>query len=447
MRIVDGLQLIAATASIVSFLATPLTASGADIDWKRITRLQDQAFLDYVKTLDLHGQQAIDFWKKVPLSRANRQINRIFRKEAFGIYMNKYPRSGAQETGAGFEAGAGTEIRGPISQQKLKLPFTSYYPLPEGPVGDPSRTYRIGYSIHGFSHPWLLSNAESAMWEADRHPNVELTVVDAEFDNDKQVEQINAWTREKLDGILVWPIEEAPTGPPIAEATAAGIPTVTVDRMAGTRQVRSQVTGNFPANGAQQGAYLVHRLMQESGEIKGNVLMIRKPPGSTADSMRTGHFLKVISYFPGLTILGSRHNSSSRVDSRRQVLDALAEHPDIDVIFCTGAEQAMGAVAAVSEADRWNSRSGGKRIIILSNDDLSEALQAMQQDKIAVTAPYTPLLGSLGLRVLLKSIAGEEIPRNVTTPDLPMITREKQNIFGIETMSVEEWLPYAYGRH
>ena len=85
MRIVDGLQLIAATASIVSFLATPLTASGADIDWKRITRLQDQAFLDYVKTLDLHGQQAIDFWKKVPLSRANRQINRIFRKEAFGI--------------------------------------------------------------------------------------------------------------------------------------------------------------------------------------------------------------------------------------------------------------------------------------------------------------------------------------------------------------------------
>ena len=154
-----------------------------------------------------------------------------------------------------------------------------------------------------------------------------------------------------------------------------------------------------------------------------------------------------ISYFPGLTILGSRHNSSSRVDSRRQVLDALAEHPDIDVIFCTGAEQAMGAVAAVSEADRWNSRSGGKRIIILSNDDLSEALQAMQQDKIAVTAPYTPLLGSLGLRVLLKSIAGEEIPRNATTPDLPMITREKQNIFGIETMSVEEWLPYAYGRH
>ncbi len=446
MGITDRIRIIAASALIACSLALPHPVSGSNIDWQRITRLKDQAFLDYVRTLDLRGQEAIDFWKKIPLSQANRQVNRIFRKEAFRIYMNKYPR-GRQKSGGGFKAGMGTEIQGPISQQQLKLPFTNVYPMPEGPFGDPNRTYRIGYSIHGFSHPWLLSNAESAMWEADRHPNVELTLADAKFDNDKQVEQINAWTREKLDGILVWPMQEAPTGPPIAEATAAGIPTVTVDRMAGTRRVRSQVTGNFPANGAQQGAYLVHRLIQESGEVKGNILMIRKPPGSTADSMRTGHFLKVISYFPGLKILGSRHNSSSRADSRRQVLEALTEYPDIDVIFCTGAEQAMGAVAAVSKAGRWNSRSGGRRIIILSNDDLYEALLAMKQDKIAVTAPYTPLLGGLSLRVLLKSIAGEKIPRNVTTPDLPMITREKQNIFGIETMSIEEWLPYSYGRH
>ena len=446
MGIIQRFRVLAATAVIACSLALPHPVSGSDIDWERITRLKDQDFLDYVKTLNLRGQEAIDFWKKIPLSKANRQVGRIFHKEAFSIYMNKYPR-GRQIPGTGFQAGTGTEIQGPISRQKLKLPFTDLYPMPEGSIGDPNRTYRVGYSIHGFDHPWLLSNAESAMWEAGRHPNVELTVLDGKFDNDKQVEQINTWTREKLDGILVWPMQEAPTGPPIANATAAGIPIVTVDRMAGTRQVRSQVTGNFPANGAQQGAYLIHRLIQESGEVKGNILMIRKPQGSTADSMRTGHFLKVISYFPGLKILGSHHNNSSREDSRRQVLEALNRHPDIDIIFCTGAEQAMGAVAAVNEAGRWNSRDQGRRIIILSNDDLYEALLAMKRDEIAVTAPDTPLLGALGLRVLLKSLSGEEVPRNITTPDLPMITREKQNIFGIQTIGIEEWLPYAYGRH
>ena len=88
-----------------------------------------------------------------------------------------------------------------------------------------------------------------------------------------------------------------------------------------------------------------------------------------------------------------------------------------------------------------------RRIIILSNDDLHEALLAMKENKIAMTAPYTPLLGGLGLRVLLKTLVGETMPLNITTPDLPMITPEKQLIYGIQTVSIDEWLPYSYGRH
>jgi ribose transport system substrate-binding protein len=419
----------------------------AEIDWRKVAGLQDLALLEYVQTLDFRGQAAIDFWKKIPLSGANPEVNRLFRKDAFAIYMNKYPRprSRGRKQDAGFKMGMGAHITGPLSRQELKLPFSNLYPLPEGPIGDPSRTYRIGYSIHGLGHPWLLNNADSAMWEADRHPNVELTVLDAEFDNRKQVEQIDGWVRDNLDGILIWPMQEAPAGPPIERAVAAGIPTVSIDRMVGTRQVTAQVTGNFPANGAQQGAYLIHRLLEELGEVRGSILMIRKPHGSTADAMRTGHFLKVISYFPGLRIVASKHNSSNRAESFRQVSEALEEHEVLDVIFCTGAEQAMGAVAAVDEAGRWNSREGNRRIVILSNDDLHEALVAMREDKIAVTAPYTPLLGGLSLRILLRTLAGEELPRNIITPDLPMITKEVEEVFGIQTMSVDQWAPYAYG--
>ena len=106
----------------------------------------------------------------------------------------------------------------------------------------------------------------------------------------------------------------------------------------------------------------------------------------------------------------------------------------------------MGAVAAIDEAGRWDSRKEDKRIIVLSNDDLFEALEAMRQDKIAMTAPYTPLLGALGLRVLLKVVTGESMPRDVTSPDLPMITRVSESVFGIETIKVDDWVPYSYGR-
>jgi len=419
-------------------------AHGAKIDWRKVSKLQGQGLLDYAASLDLKDQDALNFWKNIPVSKANKQVNQIFRKEAFAIYMNKYPRPFGRM--AKFKPGQGTNVVGPISKQNLRLPFANVHSLPEGPVGDPDKHYNIAYTIHGLSHPWLLNNADTAKWEAERHPNVTLTVLDPKFDNDLQAKQIDDLTRQKVDGILIWPMQEAPTGPPVDRAAAAGIPSVSVDRLVGSRKVRAQVTGNFPANGTQQGLYLVHRLLRENGKVEGSVLMIRKPHGSTADAMRTGHFLKVVSYFPGIRIIDSFHNASSRDASKKQVSEALGKHPDIDAVFCTGAEQGMGAVLAIDEAKRWNSRKDGGRMIVLSNDDLFEALEAMKADKIAVTAPYTPLLGGIGVRVLLKILTGQRVPKNVTTPDLPMITKEGETIFGIKTVKVDDWVPYAYGK-
>jgi len=430
--------------SVILLIVCSGTSHAGDIDWRKIKILQDMAFVEYVKSLDLQGQAALNFWKKIPVSKANRQVYRMFRKEAFAIYMNKYPRP--QKSIPDFKVGMGTDIIGPMSRQNLKLPFTHYFPLAAGPIGDPQKTYRIGYTIHGFSHPWLLNNADSAIWEANRHPNVLLTVLDPEFDNQRQVQQIDTWISDGLDGIMIWPMQEAPTGPPVQRALAAGIPCVSIDRMVGTSKINARVTGNFPANGTQQGLYLVHKLLQESNQVNGRVLMIRKPLGSTADAMRTGHFLKVISYFPGLEIVGSFHNSSNRQDSFQQVSAALQKHAELDVIFCTGAEQGMGAVQAIDAADRWDSRRGGKRILVLSNDDLFESLEAIGSGKMAMTAPYTPLLGALGVRILLKLVAGEDVPQDVITPDLPMVTRKSESVFGIETVSIDKWIPYTYGR-
>jgi ABC-type sugar transport system substrate-binding protein len=425
-------------------LMTSNTTIAGKIDWAKIRKTKDKTFIEYVRSLNLRGQAALDFWKRLPLSKANEGINKIFRKEAFAIYLNKYPRSKGKVPE--FKVGSGTTAIGPMSGQSLKLPFSNYYPLKKGTIGDPKKIYKIGYTIHGFKHPWLLNNADSAIWEANKHSNVKLTVLDPAFDNKKQVAQIDNWIKEKFDGILIWPMQEAPTGPPVDRAYKNKIPSVSVDRLVGSSKVRVRVTGNFPANGTQQGMYLIHRLLKEEGSVKANVLMIRKPLGSTADAIRTGHFLKVMSYFPGIKILDSYHNSSSRQESERQVGQALKKYPEIDVIFCTGAEQSMGAVQALDKAKKWSSRTGDKKIIILNNDDLFEALKAIKSDKIAMTAPYTPLLGGLGVRVLLKAITGEKVPRDVVTPDLPMITKTKENIFGIETITVDEWIPYSYGR-
>ena len=118
--------------------------------------------------------------------------------------------------------------------------------------------------------------------------------------------------------------------PPAQRAKNAGIPVVSVDRLTGYEKVDSRITGNFPANGAQAGMYLVWKLAQE-GKLNAKMVMLRKPLGSTADSVRTGHFLKVLSYFPGIEVLRSYHDTDSREEAFTNAQAALQAFSEIDV--------------------------------------------------------------------------------------------------------------------
>ncbi len=376
-------------------------------------------------------------------SMSNPDVAGLYEKDGFADYLEAYPLG---ELAGGFvwKPGMGAEFTGPFSKLPIKAPFTDYLPLPEGPVLDTGKTYRIGFAFHGFNHPWLVSLADTAAWEAARHPNIKLDVLDAEFDDNKMGQFIDNWIAQQYDAIVLWPNREAPMGPPVDRAIQAGIPVVSLDRRTSSENISSEVLGNFYANGLQQGLYL-----QAASGGTGNIMLNRKDLGSTADSIRTGSFLEVIGNTAGYKILASYHTNSQRTLAFQSTKDGLQAHNDVSVIFNTGGEEAMGALDAVREAKRLNSAPGGKKIMILANDDAKEVLKEVREGNIDMVSPYTPLIGDIGIRAAIMHIAakegrGEAPPKLILTPNLPMITREKQTIDGIETLTPDEWM-YAYG--
>ena len=372
----------------------------------------------------------------------NEDLGKFFKKDGFRDYLDAYPVTSL--TG-GFEwsPGMGREFIGPLSGLPIKAPFSDYVPLPEGPVLDANKTYRIGFVYHWGFHPWLISLADTAVYEANLHSNVDIEVLDAEGDDNKMGQMIDDFIAKQMDAIVMWPAREAPMGPPVDRAEAAGIPVVSLDRRTSSTNISSEVLGNFYANGLQQGLYLNH----VSGG-KGNIIMNRKPLGSTADAMRSGAFMEAIGDLD-YVIQESMHTNSSRKAAFEATQDALQAHDDVEVIFNTGGEEALGALDAVLEANRLNSAPGGKKIIILVNDDSKETVNEVRKGTMDVVVPYTPLLGGIGVRVALLHIGAKEglndsPPKQVVTPNLPMITKEKMTIAGITTITPDEW-PYAYG--
>ena len=445
MRMKIGIVLFCAISiTLVLGGITLVSASGKKIDYDHVATLADLDFIAYVRSLDLKGQEVIDFFKDIPVSKANKEIYAIYEKDGFQFYLDKYPKAPPFE-GFQWKIGMGTETVCPLGKYPVKYPFSDYVPLEEGPIADAGKTYRIGYTIHGWEIPWLLNNTGGAVWEGDRHPNVKVVGLDAGWDDAKQARHIDTWIAQGFDGILVWPRTEAPMGPPVDRAIDAGIPVVTIDRQAGTDKVTHRITGNFPANGAQCAMYVVHQLLAETGKVEGTMVMIRQTLGGTADSMRTGHFLKVMSYFPGIKVVGNYHNNSSRTESFKQVQDALMANPKLDIIWSTSAPGSLGALEAIDMAKRWDSREGGRRIILISPDDYYDAIAAVRDGKIGTIAPYTGFLGDIGMRVMLRHLRGDKLPQDITTPDLVMVTQKKMNIFGLETVTPDQWFPHCVG--
>jgi ribose transport system substrate-binding protein len=429
------------TAPVTQAKASQFSALYAEMkDLKGEEAIQ---FFNSLKDKGLNGEQILQFFIELPISTANKQIYDLYNKEGFSMYVDTLPPINFYGNYVR-QKSAGATITGPYSKLQLKLPFSDYVPLPEGPVGGANKKYKVGVVFHGFDHSWLINWADAAKWEADRHPNVDISVLDAEYDNQKMASYIDQFIAEGVDGLLIWPMEVAPTGPPAQRAINAGIPVVTSDRLCGFDGVTSRVFGGFPSNGAQLGMYLVWKLAQE-GNLNAKMVMLRKPLGSSADGVRTGHFLKVLSYFPGIEVLASYHDVDSKEEAFRNAESALQTYQDLDIFFGTGDHEALAAIEAVQMAGRLNSRKNGKKIIVISPDDSKETMLHIRRGVMDTDVPYTPLQSDIAMRVLLKILAGENPGHDVTVPNIIMVTKDGDEIFGLKTQTPDDWFEYTFG--
>ncbi len=447
--------LLAAAMTITSMAGTQITVlaeEAVDVDAlvEECAALSGMDAYNFFKSLPDRGltsDQCIQFFIKLPISTANQEAYDLYMNDALDIYIDQTPEGEVYGDYA-WQLGDGTEITGEYTgNTNLKMAYTNYMAVEEGPIGDPDKTYKIGVVAISAIDSWMGNLYDSIYYEAGRHSNVELVWMDYGLDSDGCSDAIDMLISQNVDAILLWPRTEAATLEPAQKAVEAGIPIVTVDRLCGYEEVNGRVSGNFPANGAQCGAYLVWKLAQEANEegIEGNLVLFRKAAGVTADTQRAGYFLKVISYFPDIHILQSYFDNDDSEQSLINVQNALQQYDDIDAIFSEGLTQTPAVVQALNGADRWNSREEGKKIIVTAIDDTKESFAFLDNGLVDVDCPYTPLVGDVGVRYIIKLLEGEELAKDIAIPNIPFVTPEGDTIFGIQSLKTSEWYQYASG--
>ena len=89
---------------------------------------------------------------------------------------------------------------------------------------------KIGVTMALFDDVWLTTVRDAMTRWGAAHKDIDLTIVDAKNDTNKQVGQVENFLAQGMDAIVILPVDTAATGPMTKSVVAAKKPLVYVNR-------------------------------------------------------------------------------------------------------------------------------------------------------------------------------------------------------------------------
>jgi ribose transport system substrate-binding protein len=195
--------------------------------------------------------------------------------------------------------------------------------------------------------------------------------------NEEQIELLEQSLLNPPDIYLIAPADAVGIAPAIEMINEENIPIICVtNRIAeGCGDYVTYVGVQYFDIAATAAAALVEKM---GGT--GNILFIEGTTGSSTSNDINAGAKSVFEKASGIKILDSQPANYNRVDAMTVTQNLLQKHSDVDAIFASNGEMAMGAVEAVRQANRQD------EIVISALNCSAELVQAVADGSLLFTA-------------------------------------------------------------
>ena len=256
----------------------------------------------------------------------------------------------------------------------------------------------IGVSIPAATHGWAGGMNFHAKETVERleevYPDLDFVLATAS-DPGKQVNDIEDMVATRnIDALVVLPFESDPLTPPVQAVADSGAWVTVVDRGLSVEGIQDlYVAGDNSGFGKVSGEFMAQQ-MPDGGDI----VVLRGIP-TTIDNERVDGFNAAIDGY-GITVLDMEHGNWNRDDSFTVMQDFLSKYPNIDAVWASDDDMAIGVLAAIEAAGR---------------DDVKF------------------VLGGAGMKEMIKRTADGDamIPANVTYPPSMIATAIELTAVGL----------------
>lgn len=259
----------------------------------------------------------------------------------------------------------------------------------------------IGFSQSIDHDIWRRSMDHAMEVEAALHPEVNLTIYNANRNEKKQIYDIEKFIADKVDVIIVSPFELDSIIPVIEKANAEGIPVIIIDRKVNT----SNYTAYIGADNIEVGRIAGQHIVSLS-KGKANVIEIKGASYTSPGLERSMGFHQIVNQYPNIKVI--------TIDAQKDELpkDAfvkiLESSSDINFVYAYNDVIAYQAWKAAKEKMVKN------KIKFIGVDGVNGSNGGIQlvKDRVLEATILYPTGGSDAIKLALKIANKEIVPKN-----------------------------------
>ncbi|GAA0267789.1 sugar ABC transporter substrate-binding protein [Pseudomonas rhodesiae] len=279
---------------------------------------------------------------------------------------------------------------------------------------------KVGVSMSAFDDTFLTYLREDMDKQAKSYPKgdgVQLQFEDARADVVKQLSQVENFISQRVDAIIVNPVDTASTANIIKAATAAKIPLVFVNRRPDQKDLPKDVVA-VTSDDVEAGKLQMQYIAEKLGG-KGKIVILLGDLANNSTTNRTKGVKEVLAKYPDIKIEQEQTGTWLRDKGMTLVNDWLTQGREFDAVLANNDEMAIGASMAL--------KSSGKEkgsVLIAGVDGTPDGLNAIAKGDMAASAfqdAKGQAVGSVeAARKMAKNEATEQnvvIPFKLITPD------------------------------
>ena len=228
-----------------------------------------------------------------------------------------------------------------------------------------------------------------------------------EDDREQQIQVVEGFTTQGVNGIVLAPLDNRALVRPVADARRAGVPTVIIDS-----GLESDDIVSFVATDNRKGGSLAAERMGQLLNGKGKVLVLRYAEGSASTTEREEGFLETIKKFPEIQLVSTDQYAGATRDTAKRASENLLNRfgDEVQGIFTPNESSTAGMLLALQDIGK-----AGKVSFVGfdSSQTFIDAINSNQLHGIVVQNPFN--MGYLGVKTMVDSLLGRPVNRKIDT--------------------------------